>query len=76
MKVSYDYSKDIMFIDGVDFPLRPYRRWLIEFHESLCTGHFIKAIRSFDKIKYTYDWDTIYFKAAQYEFLNQYLKTI
>lgn len=76
MKINYDYSKDTMTIDGTEYHLRPYRKWLIQNHEGLCAGSFIKAISVGDITKYTYDWDTIYFKAAQYEFLNQYLKTI
>lgn len=74
--VKYDYIEDIMIVDGVEYQLRPYRIWLIQNHEQLCSGHFIKAIRVGDKTRFTYDWQTIYFKSEEYQFLNNYMHEI
>jgi len=72
----YDFSKDIMVIEGVEYPLKPYRKWLAENHERLVTGHFIKALTIGGKTKFYYDWQTIYFLADEYLFLKDYLKTL
>lgn len=73
MKIHYDYSKDLMTIDSVDYPLKPYRKWLMNNHESLCSGHFIKALTVLDKTKFYYDWQSIYLKSSEYEFLKNYI---
>ena len=62
-----------MTIDGEDYLLSPFRKWLLANHEQLCNGHFIKSIRVGDKIKFTYDWQHIYFVAEQYEFTKNYI---
>ena len=72
----YDYSKDIMVIDGVEHSLKPYRKWLFQNHERLVSGHFIKALTFADKTKFYYDWQTIYFLAEEYLFINEYKKTL
>lgn len=72
----YDFSKDTMVIDGVEYPLKPYRKWLTENHERLVSGHFVKALTIGDKTKFYYDWQTIYFLSEEYLFLNEYLKTL
>lgn len=69
----YDYSKDIVLHNDVEYALKPYRRWLMENHESLVSGHFVKAIYSRGKIRFTYDWSTIYFLANEYGFFENYL---
>lgn len=71
--LKYDYSKDLMTLDGVDYPLSNFRKWLLTNHEQLCNGHFIKSIKCGGKIKFTYDWQHIYFVAEQYEFTKQYI---
>jgi len=72
----YDFTKDIMVIEGTEYPLKPYRKWLRENHDRLVSGHFIKALTLGDKTKFYYDWQTIYFLSEEYLFLNQYLKTL
>lgn len=74
MKTEYDFRQDIMTIDGVKYKLRPYRKYLLQEHNSLVTGHFIKAITAGDITKFTYDWQTIYFLAAEYFFLRDYIE--
>ena len=74
--MKYDFVKDTMTIDGKDYPLRDFRKWLIINHEELVKGHFIKAIKVMDYTKFTYDWQTIYFKASEYGLLTDYLKTL
>jgi hypothetical protein len=69
----HDFSRDVMVIDGVEHPLKPYRKWLLVNHESLVTGHFIKSLRVGEIVKFYYDWQTIYFLASEYGFLNNYL---
>lgn len=72
----YDFSKDTMVIDGKSYQLKPYRKWLKDNHERLVSGHFVKALTIGDKTKFYYDWQTIYFLAEEYQFLNDYLKSI
>lgn len=76
MKVKYDYSKDTMNVDGVEYPLRPFRKWLISNHEGMVQKHFIKALTTVHGTKYTFDWAHIYFLASEYGFLTNYLKTL
>jgi hypothetical protein len=71
--IKYNYSEDLVFIDGVDYNLEPYRRWLLKNYDQLCSSSFVKAISIKDKIIFTYDWQTIYLKAEEYFFLNQYI---
>lgn len=71
--MKYDYTKDIAIRDGIEYPLKPYRQWLMKNHESLVSGHFVKAIYSRGKIRFTYDWSTIYFLANEYGFFENYL---
>lgn len=73
VKIKYNYSLDIMTINGDEYPLIPYRKWLIKNHETLCNGHFVKAIKMLGKTKFYYDWQAIYFIAFEYQFLNKYL---
>ena len=72
----YDFSKDIMVFEGKEYPLKPYRKWLIANHERLVSGHFVKALTMGDKTKFYYDWQTIYFLSEEYLFLNDYIKTL
>jgi hypothetical protein len=72
----YEFSQDIMVYDGIEYPLKPYRKWLFQNHERLVNGHFIKALTVGDKTKFYYDWQTIYFLAEEYLFLNDYIKTL
>jgi hypothetical protein len=76
VKIHYDYSKDIMAIDGSEYPLSPYRKWLFKNHESLCNGHFIKALKVLGKTKFYFDWQSIYLKASEYQFLNNYINEL
>lgn len=76
MVIKYDYTGDLVVVKGVEYPLKPYRIWLIQNHEQLCSGHFIKAIRVGDRTRFTYDWQTIFLKAEEYQFLNDYINEI
>lgn len=71
--IKFDYAKDVMTVDGVDFQLVPFRKWLLKTHEQLCNGHYIRAIKTGNKTRFTYDWQQIYFLADQYEFTKQYI---
>jgi hypothetical protein len=62
-----------MVIDGVDYPLKPYRKWLTMNHDSLVSGHFVKALQVLGHTKFYFDWQSIYLKASEYQFLNDYL---
>lgn len=72
----YDFVKDTMNVDGIEYQLKPYRKWLTDNHERLVSGHFVKALTMGDKTKFYYDWQTIYFLAEEYQFLNDYIKTL
>ena len=74
--MKYDYSKDIMILDGQDYDLKPYCKWLMANHESLVVGHFVKAIQIGKETKFYYDWQTIYFLASEYGFLQTYLNSL
>lgn len=63
-------------MEGKVVDLKPYRKWLLSNHEQLCAGHFVKAINVGSKIKFTYDWQSIYLKAEEYQFLNQYINEV
>ena len=72
----YDFVKETMTIDGIEDQLKPYRKWLTDNHERLVSGHFVKALTIGDKTKFYYDWQTIYFLAEEYQFLNDYIKPL
>lgn len=74
--IKYDYINDTIQVQDVDYQLSMYRKWLLKNHNQLCSGHFIKAIRSGDKTQMTFDWQSIYLKAEEYQFLNNYLNEI
>jgi len=76
VKIKYDYSEDLMVIDGVNYPLKPYRKWLIINHEELVSNHFIKSITTLSGQKQTFDWAHIYFVAGEYGFISSYIKTL
>lgn len=76
LTVNFDYSLDTMKVDGTIYPLKPLRQYLSREHPELLEGHFIKAIRSGGKTKFTFDWDTIYFKANEYGYIKNYLHEI
>lgn len=71
--IKYDYNRDLFNYNGVDYDLTLYRRWLLYNHEQLCNGHFIKAVRVGQDTKFTYDWQSIFLKAEEYQFLNDYI---
>jgi hypothetical protein len=71
--IKYDYTIDIVTVDGVDYQLEDYRKWLLINNEQLCNGHFIKAVNVKGKTTFTYDWQSIYLKAEEYQFLNDYI---
>jgi hypothetical protein len=71
--MKYDYVKDVLRYNGKSYPLSDYRAWLIRNHESLCTNHFVKAIRSKGKTVFTFDWQSIFLRAEEYQFLNDYI---
>ena len=72
----YDYINDIMTVDGNVYGINNYRKWLIRNHEQLCAGHFIKSITVGDRTRMTYDWQTIFLKAEEYQFLKNYINEI
>jgi len=74
--MKYDYTLDIVIKDGVEYQLKPYRKWLFTNHESLVVGHFVKALRVGDKTKFYYDWQTIYFLASEYGFFQDYIDSL
>lgn len=76
MDIKFDYSKDVMVADGTEFPLKPLRKYLTANYPELVQGHFIKAIRSGGRTKFTFDWDTIYFKSKEYGHIKKYLNEI
>lgn len=76
MKISYNYLTDTMEIDGTEYPINPYRKWLLANHEELCSGHFVKALSILGKTKFYYDWQSIFLKASEYKFLNNYLNEL
>jgi hypothetical protein len=71
--MGYDFVKDVMIIEGVEYALKPYRKWLIQNHEQLVNGHFIKALTVGGQTKFYYDWQAVYFLSAEYGFVNNYL---
>ena len=73
MVIYYDYINDLMTLEGVSYPLSPFRKWLLFNHEQLCTAHFIRSIKVGKKTKFTYDWQHIFFIANEYNFTKQYI---
>jgi len=76
MVIYYDYIADTMNVEGVKFPLPPFRKWLLSNHEQLCNAHFIRAIKIGAKTKFTYDWQHIFFIASEYNFTKQYINEL
>lgn len=74
--IKYDYSIDTMTVQDAEYQLSLYRKWLLKNHSQLCSGHFIKAIRSGDKTQMTFDWQSIYLKAEEYQFFKNYIDEI
>jgi hypothetical protein len=74
--MKYDYILNIVTIEGTDHDMDDYRRWLIDNHNQLCSGHFIKAIRKGDKTVFTFDWQSIFLKADEYGISKQYNEEI
>lgn len=74
--IKYDYTVDIVYVNDAQYQLDAYRKWLLSNHSQLCSGHFIKAVRSQGKTVFTYDWQSIYLKAEEYQFLNDYIDEI
>ena len=62
-----------MISEGVEYPLKPFRKWLLDNHSDLCSGHFIKAIAVGTSVRFTYDWQHIYFIASEYSFTKNYI---
>lgn len=74
--IKYNYSEGYLAYDGVLYPFDEYQKWLLRNHEQLCIGHFIKAIHSGGRTVFTYDWQTIYLKAEEYQFYKNYVNEI
>lgn len=74
--MKYDFVEDVMRVDATSYPLKDYRKWLMENHEPLVIGHFIKAISSGGRTKFTYDWQSIYFIAEEYDIVSNYIKQL
>jgi len=73
MQIKFDYRKDEFTVDEQPYPLAGLRKHLINNHEDLVSGHFIKAIHSAGRTKFTFDWDAIYFKAKEYSIIKNYI---
>jgi hypothetical protein len=71
--IKYNYIDDLLVFEGVEYQLSKYRRWLLVNHNQLCSGHFIKAIVVKGETKFTYDWQSIFLKSEEYEFLNDFI---
>lgn len=74
--MKYDYSLDVLILGDTEYALKPYRKWLLTNHESLVTGHFVKALKVGNLTKFYYDWQTIYFLASEYGFLQDYIDSL
>lgn len=74
--IKYDYTLDVFTLEGVDYQLDGFRRWLLSNHSQMCSGHFVKAIKTKGKVVFTYDWQSIYLKAEEYQFINDYIHEI
>ena len=73
MTIKFDYTKDEFTVDDQPYALADLRKYLVSNHEDLVRGHFIKAIVSGGKVKFTFDWDAIYFLAKEYSFIKNYI---
>lgn len=62
-----------MNVEGADYQLSAFRKWLLTNHEELVQNHFVKAVRVKGGVKFTYDWQHIYFIAEQYDFTKQFI---
>lgn len=74
--IKYNYTLDSIYVNDTLYPLEAYRKWLLSTHSQLCSGHFVRAVRSNGKTIFTYDWQSIYLKAEEYQFLNDYINEI
>lgn len=68
----YDYKNNILTSEGVEYPLDDYRNWLLANHQSLCSGHFIRAIKTSNGTIFTFDWQTIFHVSEVYNFIKDY----
>lgn len=69
----YDYKNNLLTAQGVEYQLDDYRMWLLANHQSLCAGHFIRAIKTPEGTTFTFDWQTIFHVAEVYNFINDFI---
>lgn len=69
----YDYVSDLMRINGVNYSLKDYRKWMKRNHPDIIVNHMVRYVRKNDKMTPTYDWQHIYFIAEEYGLLKKYI---
>lgn len=72
MQLSYDYIKDTVSTQGVEYELSDIRKWLTQNYSELVMSHFIKVIKSDGKNKPTFDWYNIYQTAEDMGLMHEY----
>lgn len=72
----FNYEKDTFEVGGTEYSLSPFRSWLLDNHQTLCANHFVKAINVNGKVRFTYDWQHIYFLANEYSITKQYINEL
>ena len=68
----FNYSTDTVNIDGKKYNLEDIRQHLFDTDPAIIFSHRVKKIWIGGEYKWTYDWDTIYFKSKQ--LIQQYAK--
>ena len=75
MYVSFNYTVNLVYINGSPYDLDSFRVFLLRQFEDLCKKHFIKNIQVKGRRIMTYDWDGIFSVAKESVLpIEQFLK--
>lgn len=74
--MKYDYTKDVMVVEGKEYSLKPFRKYLVQVCHDIVTAHRVARIWSSGKYRDTYDWQQIYFLASELLITKQYIDEI
>ena len=72
--VMFDYGKDTVLINGIEYKLDRFREWLLMYHPTLCVNNFIRSIRVDHKTMRTYDWMAIFEIAKESGYASDFYK--
>ena len=74
-QIKVSIAEDLLWISGVNYPLKPLRDHLLRHYPGLCLQHCL-GIRLCQGVpKWTFNWDKIYDEARNRRIINLYILT-